>query len=448
MYNDEVYHLQTLYRMKSFSYYDYCKIEEIITNIEMGKYHLPAQIEFYQYIRQEEDKQRRLISLGAQERVVTTALVNKMIMYLQRDYSSYSYHLNFGIEGDVFFPWISSWIRFKNDVSQYFSYPIFENFCCAKVDIKGFYDNIYLQTMFDNIIQYKGIKQHEKFSNIYRYLNIINEKIMLGSVGDLRGVPQGPAYARVLAEMVLDEMLSQFFEKYLLYQAVKVYRYVDDMFLFFPSRIDGESLISDLSIFLEERGLHLNTKKTKNYGKIGELSIVDKHELQEFRDLNYEVFQAADENWINFADKNENEDIYVRYLYRKNNWDINDANLIFSEKVSDSLQEKYFREFYKKILCSQCGRGSLFRKFYSKIFNDIIKLQAFFCNQDYGKIPVDSINYKNMLCMVVLHIDVVLLNVDKNNISIFKDYLKNCGVSEGIPNIGDLLGLKSREKDE
>lgn len=56
MYNDEVYHLQTLYRMKSFSYYDYCKIEEIITNIEMGNYYLPDQIEFYQYIRQEEDK--------------------------------------------------------------------------------------------------------------------------------------------------------------------------------------------------------------------------------------------------------------------------------------------------------------------------------------------------------------------------------------------------------
>ena len=81
--------------MKSFSYYDYCKIEEIITNIEMGNYYLPDQIEFYQYIRQEEDKQHRLISLGAQERVVTTALINKMIMYLQKDYSSYSYHLNF-----------------------------------------------------------------------------------------------------------------------------------------------------------------------------------------------------------------------------------------------------------------------------------------------------------------------------------------------------------------
>lgn len=448
MYNDEVYHLQTLYRMKSFSYYDYCKIEEIITNIEMGNYYLPDQIEFYQYIRQEEDKQRRLISLGAQERVVTTALINKMIMYLQKDYSSYSYHLNFGIEGDVFYPWISSWIRFKNDVSQYFSYPIFENFCCAKIDVKGFYDNIYLQTMFDDIIQRKDTKRHEKFRNIYKYLNIVNEKIMLGSTGDLRGVPQGPAYARVLAEMVLDEMISQFFKKYPFYHAVRVYRYVDDMFLFFPSSIDGECLILDLSYFLEERGLHLNTKKTKNYGKIGELSIVDKRELQEFRDLNYEVFQAADENWINLADKSENENIYVRYLYRKNNWDINDANLIFSEKISVSLQERYFREFYKKILCSQYGRGTLFRKFYSKIFNDINKLQDFFRSQDYRKIPIDSINYKNLLCMVVLCVDIILLNIDKNTISIFKDYLKSRGASEGTPNVEILLELKSKEKEE
>lgn len=90
-------------------------------------------------------------------------------MYLQKDYSSYSYHLNFGMERDVFYPWISSWMRFKNDVSQYFSYPIFENFCCAKIDVKGFYDNIYLQTMFDNIIQRKDIKQHK---NLEIYLSI------------------------------------------------------------------------------------------------------------------------------------------------------------------------------------------------------------------------------------------------------------------------------------
>lgn len=448
MYNDEVYHLQTLYKMKSFSYYDYCKIGEIIKNIETGQYCVPDHIEFYQYIRKEENKQRRLISLGAQERVITTALANKMMMYLQHDYFSYSYHLNLGMEGDVFYPWISSWIRFKNDVSQYFSYPIFENFYCIKIDIKGFYDNIYLQSMFNNILKRKDIKQREKFRNIYKYLNAINEKIMLRTAGDLRGVPQGPAYARVLAEMVLDEMLSLFLDKYVLYQEVKLYRYVDDMFLFFSNRIDGERLLLDLSNHLKERGLHLNEKKTKNYGKIGELSIADKLELQEFRDLNYDVFQAKEKNWINCADENENENVYVRYLYRKNRWDINDANLIFSEKVSVSLQEKYFREFYGKILCSQYGRGTIFRKFYSRIFKDSDKSQSFFSNQDYKKIPIDSINYKNMLCIAVLCIDTIFINIDKNGISCFKDYLKGSVLSQDMPNLEALLELKLKEEEE
>ena len=49
-------------------------------------------------------------------------------------------------------------------------------------------------------------------------INSINEKIMLESVGDLRGVPQGPAYARVLAEIVLEEMISQFFMSNSMYQ--------------------------------------------------------------------------------------------------------------------------------------------------------------------------------------------------------------------------------------
>lgn len=448
MYNDEVYHLQTLYKLNSFSYYDYCKIEEIISKIESGKYSVPSKIEFRKYIRNEEDKQRILISLGAQERVITTALVNKMIMYLQKDYSSYSYHLNFGIGGDVFYPWISSWMRFKNDISQYFSYPIFENYVCAKMDIKGFYDNIYLQTMFENILQHKEIKQYEKFKNIYKYLNSINEKIMLESVGDLRGVPQGPAYARVLAEIVLEEMISQFFMSNSMYQEVKSYRYVDDMFMFFPSTIDGEMLIRDLAGFLEEKGLYLNLKKTKNYGKIGDLSLVDKLELQEFRDLNYDVFQVREDNWINTIDKAEFENVYIRYIYRKNNWDINDANLIFSDKVSNTLQEKYFEEFYERILSSQFGRGSLFRKFYNKIFNDVTKSHSFFYNRDYVKIPADSINFKNMLCMLVLCIDNISLNIDKDGILTLKEYLKKCEISEEVQNAEILLELKLQEKEE
>ena len=316
------------------------------------------------------------------------------------------------------------------------------------MDIKGFYDNIYLQTMFENILQHKKIKQYEKFKNIYKYLNSINEKIMLESVGDLRGVPQGPAYARVLAEIVLEEMISQFFMSNSMYQEVKSYRYVDDMFMFFPSTIDGEMLIRDLAGFLEEKGLYLNLKKTKNYGKIGELSLVDKLELQEFRDLNYDVFQVREDNWINTIDKAEFENVYIRYIYRKNNWDINDANLIFSDKVSNTLQEKYFEEFYERIISSQFGRGSLFRKFYNKIFNDVTKSHSFFYNWDYVKIPADSINFKNMLCMLVLCIDNISLNIDKDGILTLKEYLKKCEISEEVQNAEILLELKLQEKEE
>ena len=47
----------------------------------------------------------------AKERIITTALITKLINYCQKDYDSYSYHVNLGLEGDVFFPWISSWTR-------------------------------------------------------------------------------------------------------------------------------------------------------------------------------------------------------------------------------------------------------------------------------------------------------------------------------------------------
>lgn len=83
-----------------------------------------------------------------------------------------------------------------------------------------------------------------------------------------------------------------------------------------------------------------------------------------------------------------------------------------------------------------------------KIFNDITKSYSFFDNQDYMLIPVDSINYKNMLCMLVLCIDNISLNIDKDGIFALKEYLKKCEVSEEAQNAEILLELKLQEKEE
>ena len=447
LYNDEVYNMFIWYQLNTLSYYDYCKIEEYINEVEKGNESVPDNVEYSKYIRKEKNKERLLISLGAQERVVTTALVNKMIMYLQKDYSSYSYHLNFGIGGDVFYPWISSWTRFINDVSQYFSFQLFENYSFIKIDIKGFYDNIYLQTMFKTIVDAHEGENYNKFINIYRYLNTFNERLMLDSTGDLRGVPQGPAYARVLAELVLDRIVSVFFSDNEKYQIVKYYRYVDDMFMFFPPEINGKNLINELSQHLESNGLYLNLDKTRNYGKIKDLTIDDRRELQEFKDLNYDIFNIKEKTWIDSVDKEEFNNIYIRYIYRKMSWDINDANIILSEKISNSVQERYLKEFYKEILTSEFGRGTLFRKYYKKIFAEPKLLNKFFKGKDYSLVPISSVNFENMLSILIMNLDDVFNMIDDiRYISELRDYLFEIDKTETISLLNNLINMKLEER--
>ena len=53
-----------------------------------------------------------------------------------------------------------------------------------------------------------------------------------------------------------------------------------------------------------------------------------------------------------------------------------------------------------------------------------------------------------MLCMLVLCIDNISLNIDKDGILTLKEYLKKCEISEEVQNADVLLELKLQEKEE
>ena len=426
LYNDEVYNFNVYYQLKNFTYYDYAMIDFYVSRVENGEESVPENLEMYTYIRKEDDKERTLVSLGAKERVITTALINKMIFYLQRDYKSYSYHLNMGMEGDVFYPWISSWTRYKNDISQYFSMPIFSQYHVLKMDIHHFYDSVFLQGVYHSLIQNKKYADSELFINIYSYLSQFNEKVMLNISGGIRGVPQGPAYARVLAELTMDEFVNAFFEQYPEFVTIKLYRYVDDMFAF---SLDSKLLHRFLEVFSEylgNRGLFLNKKKTKMYGMIRDLLPRDKMELQEFRDFNYDIVSLKDTEWKNSLGGEEFESKYLRFIYRRSEWNVNDANLIFSDRIDKSVQNRYLSQFYGELLESSIGRGSVFRKFYHIIFTDSRRVKHFFENRDYLKIPKQSINYENMVCEMILNVQNIVLYIDyKDDWEELKKYLEH-----------------------
>ena len=422
-YNEEVYDFEIVNSLKTMTYYDFSNIELYINKVEEGKEKRLDNISFKKYIRKEETKERIMISLGAKERVITTALITKLIMYCQKDYRSYSYHLNLGPEGDVFYPWVSSWIKYKNDITQYFSVPFFENYYCLKIDFKHFYDSIFLHSAFERICNRDSIVDKVKFINIYKYLLEFNEMLMRKVGLEARGVPQGPAYARVMAEITLDEMVNQFFEENQRFNTVRFYRYVDDIFVFGEEGEMLERFLEAFSAFFENIDLFLNKTKSKNYGCIKDLLPRDKEELKEFREFNYDIFQLKDSAFLDEYGKDMFDTKYLRFIYRKQGWDINDANLIFSERIDKSVKDKYLEEFYNDLIKSKLGRGSMFRKIYLYLFNEPKYLYAFFCNKDYMEVPENTINQYNMISCMILCADKILNTITEKSILELEKYI-------------------------
>lgn len=447
-YNDEVYDFDTLYKMKSFTYYDFSNIEQYINRVEKGEQPIPNTIEYKKYVRKETDKERILVSLGAKERVITTALINKLIMYCQKDYNSYSYHLNMGLDGDVFYPWISSWTRYKNDISQYFSVPFFEDFVCIKVDFKQFYDSIYPHSILREMKDKECNCDKDKFlNNIYVYLLGFNERLMLDIRNTIQGVPQGPAYARVLAELTINELLEQFLLQNDEFSELKIYRYVDDMFVFGFKEELIDSFIIKFSAYFESKNLFLNKTKTKKYGKIKELLPEDKYELQEFREFNYDIFQLRDSRWADDFDKEKFDTQYLRFIYRRKAWDINDANLIFSNKIDDIVKEKYYEQFYNKIISSKLGRGSLFRKFYDYIFADDVRTEIFMKNKEFVKVPQKSINEANLVCSMIVNFSNMQNYISVNNLDSLKMFC-SCNMDKNKCILLELIKNRDEVNDD
>ena len=134
-----------------------------------------------------------------------------------------------------------------------------DNFEVFYIDLKGFYDHIDFLTVyrtFENAFD-KEIK------NVFLFLIEYNNKLMKQLQNGHRiGVPQGPAYARIIAEMFLDRLLDRFFSKFE-YGAFYVYRYVDDIIIFCRPDFDGRGLFDELVSFLPSAGLPVNLEKSR-----------------------------------------------------------------------------------------------------------------------------------------------------------------------------------------
>lgn len=81
----------------------------------------------------------------------------------------------------------------------------------------------------------------EKQKNILEKLISFNEKVMRNINGNRVGVPQGPAYARMIAETFLGILIENILDEMNIEKdKIFVYRYVDDIIIFHDETINSE----------------------------------------------------------------------------------------------------------------------------------------------------------------------------------------------------------------
>ena len=329
--------------------------------------------DFYKHLRNEGDKQRQLISLKSSERVASSCIIKQISYYLDIKTNEYShgYQINKGfVGGYIFKPWLYLWLKFISNITGAIENKNYSNYFIVKTDIKSFYDNIPHdnlkrlllgdgESIVKNQVLLMGKDTKERYMKCLEALFKLTENI----VGNNIGLPQGPAYARLLAEIYLAEVDREFINKLhngeiLLYQ-----RYVDDIFFVTKTRSEADTVLSRLKECFTLLNLELNNEKTiiSNISRFQ--SSFDKYRSQS----KYSVDQVS-KTFPTSSEKQKDMAINEFVSLVESDSCQDDLSFIFShldgvKELNDMKTKKIHPS-----LSSDLGRGSLFKNLFNFLF--------------------------------------------------------------------------------
>ncbi|MFY0782898.1 reverse transcriptase domain-containing protein [Peribacillus simplex] len=337
-----------------------------IEDIKKGSY---PDVSFHKFVRQEEEKNRTLYGLSATDRVLTTYFMYEINKVLYGEYASsnaYSYRLNYDYkENDIFVNWNSLWLNYVKDIEDKILNEAYDDYYVLKLDIKSFYDEInqiflreILYTKPTPMIELvlKNLDHNEKknYINMCEYLIYIAEKI------SDKGVPQGPAFARYLAEIYLSS-LDQLIISNIIEGFEHYYRYVDDLVIILETKEKAEALFDLIKAQLGKRDLDLNEKVMKGY----------------ISDLKYEIIsQDMEKYFIDWIDEGTAPKLvidkaisFLNSMFRNQDEKVNIKQMPFylTHLINKDYLESQLDEIIFEITNSNVGRGSLFKHFYKNI---------------------------------------------------------------------------------
>lgn len=196
---------------------------------------------------------RKMAYSTVHDQVPIQAVFNVFAPLIEKDFQKCSYGYRWNIDEKktncIFDDWREAYPRFQNQIlAALRSNPNGFYICC---DIKGYYDHVDHAILAEQLRGIIGDSYVSKFINdvvaMYRH----DER-------EAKGLPQGPAYARLLANLYLND-----FDKFAVRHTTKYLRYVDDLFLFYNSKEDAEHGLQEVAKYLRSLGLELSEEDDK-----------------------------------------------------------------------------------------------------------------------------------------------------------------------------------------
>ena len=377
-FNDEILFPDTLDDLNGIGEYYFKKFMADITEIKNGC-HPSIEPSAFRVKRHELTKPRDMFVLSGYDRIITTYLALNIRRKIKQQEHGYSYLINNLSYKRIFYNWYYLWQQYLNRIETELTLPFWQESYVMVTDLSRFYDSIdYLAI---SSIFMSSLSAEDQ--NMLDYLIQYNERLMRKYKRQRVGVPQGPAYARILAELYINHIIARFKNRFPQYEKISIIRYVDDFFI--RSEEDNlQCFLEDFESFISGFRLKINHEKTRIYGRICDMTEED-------------IWEATKRNTIKYGFRNDESALSSSFQIQErmdmllNSFDSDSAQFVFNKKIDKQYALAYFSQNFKTIMRSVIGRGSMFTRFYTYYFTNIDLLGAK-CKDVTNDIPHDSLN--------------------------------------------------------
>jgi len=393
--NDEVPVVSIWNDLKHMTIYDTTKINDIINDIKIGKDVNITPSGFQIFNRIESDgKERNMVSLSAYDRVLTSHIALNACYRMNWSLKSYSYNPNYISSDEMFYHWYSSWSNYLSQIRKFIEVDLYANMQVLTIDISRFYDNIDFLGVYNLLKERLSEEENRLFMSLIKY----NEQLMYKMNGKRIGVPQGPAYARLIAEIFLGTLIYKALSELRSDRDnIFLYRYVDDIVIFHDDSVDSKRINDKIKSIFSRHRLSINKEKSKIYGVIGKLTESQKAELLRSDQFQYGLRISE----YSYLTENQYVNEKVNYLIqKKGGFNACDISFFFSKYADERAKRIYFSYYSRQILSCIYGRGSGYQLFYRFIFENIDILEVCLDTGVFNLVPYNTINFSCLLAII------------------------------------------------